>query len=51
MPRLDLLAEEESHFGGILLMEEGQDGGVDGVEHLRGELSWRSQSWNLRVRL
>ena len=50
MPRLNLLAEEESHFRGILLVEEGQDRSVEGFEHFRGELSQRSQLWKMGSR-
>lgn len=35
---LDLLAEDDLDFGGVLLRDYGFDGGVDRVEHLGGEL-------------
>lgn len=32
MPRLDLLTEEDLHFGGVLLFEDGEDGVIYCVE-------------------
>ena len=38
MPGLDLLAKDEADAGGgVLFVQEGPDGGVEGVEHFCGE--------------
>lgn len=36
MPRLDLLSEQDLNFGGVLLLDQWEDGCVDCVEHLGG---------------
>ena len=38
VPGLDLLPEDDLKFSGVLLWDEGQDGGVEGEEHFCGEL-------------
>lgn len=37
MPRLDLLSEEDLDFGSVLLLDQGENGGIDRVEHLGRE--------------
>ena len=49
MPGLDLLAEDELDFGGVLLLDKRYHGCVDGIEHLLRERTDIVEVWGYFV--